>query len=72
VAPTFANLLCYCCRHTDPRIRFDDRLFVACREDRGGELVEMVDGADAPSDRIRADAVLCVHDIGSVTVELGP
>ena len=72
VSPTFVNLLCDRCRHTDPRIGFDDRLFVACRENRGGELVEMVNGADTATDRVRADAVLRVHDIGCVTVEFGP
>src|SRR5882757_11098188 len=70
-APACGYLSGHGCRHTDAGIRFDDGLFVALGQHRGGELVEVVNGTDAPTHGVGADAVLGVHDVVLTRGELG-
>ena len=58
--------------HADVRVRPDDRAFVAGRQFRRGEGVEVVDRPDAAVDGVRADAVLRVHDVVAVRGERRP
>jgi hypothetical protein len=63
IAPARVQFARHRGRDAHVRVGQHDGVFVAGGEFWRGELLEMVHGADAAADGVRADAVLGVHDL---------